>query len=223
MKNLENTIVVFEGADGVGKETQTQLLYSRAFDAGLAVLRQSYPRYNTPVGQLLKAVLTDRVVLAENSRVISSAVGQTLSPDLARSDWNATVMQALHLLDKMEGFVTVRNFLRQQNGLVILDRWWPSTIAYGTADDLSDLYLLNLQDLLKLDSRTRVRYIVLDVDHAVVRTRKPIPDDKYEADLRKQQVVRDAYRRLAHSHGWPCIDCTELSPAEVHERVWSLL
>ena len=45
-KKYKGRLIVIEGVDGSGKQTQTQLLYDRLVKNGEKVMKISYPRYD---------------------------------------------------------------------------------------------------------------------------------------------------------------------------------
>ena len=50
-------IIVIEGTDCSGKETQTRLLVEKLTNDGLKVKRLSFPMYDTPTGKIIGACL----------------------------------------------------------------------------------------------------------------------------------------------------------------------
>ena len=50
-------LIVIEGSDCSGKETQTKLLVERLKKEGVKVATLSYPRYDTPTGKIIGACL----------------------------------------------------------------------------------------------------------------------------------------------------------------------
>lgn len=49
--------VAIEGVDGVGKETQAEILTARLEADGYKVHKESFPRYDTPIGKIIKEML----------------------------------------------------------------------------------------------------------------------------------------------------------------------
>ena len=51
-------VIVIEGLDGSGKQTQTEKLYNRLIEEGKNVMKISYPRYDNQSSALVKMYLT---------------------------------------------------------------------------------------------------------------------------------------------------------------------
>lgn len=56
-KDYKGCLIVIDGGDGSGKRTQTKLLVERLKREGYPVETVSFPRYETPTGQLVKKYL----------------------------------------------------------------------------------------------------------------------------------------------------------------------
>ena len=50
---MAGKIIVVEGTDCSGKETQTRLLEKRLTDSGEKCIRFSFPMYDTPTGKII--------------------------------------------------------------------------------------------------------------------------------------------------------------------------
>ena len=50
---MKGKLIVIEGTDCSGKETQTKLLIERLTNAGIKVKRYSFPMYDSPTGQII--------------------------------------------------------------------------------------------------------------------------------------------------------------------------
>ena len=57
MNPIKGKLIVIEGTDGSGKETQSLKLRDRLWNEGLACEYQSFPRYDTPTGKIVKMYL----------------------------------------------------------------------------------------------------------------------------------------------------------------------
>lgn len=201
---MRGRLVVFEGPDAAGKQTQTELLAAALRDRGRRVKVYSFHRYATELGGLLKDFLTG------DASVTSS-----------REHANAYVLQALAACDKLEVLPEILATL--DDGVdVLCDRWWPSAIVYGGASGLPVGWLARLSALFPIGN---VNFL-LDVPLAVARARKPKPDDHYEADSALQQEIRKRYTQLwtlrAFDGGfaWRIVDAARPAPV-VHAEILS--
>ena len=99
-------LIVFEGIDGCGKTTQADRLEARLRAAGRTVLRLREPG-GTPLGEAVRAILLDPATQAE-------PVAELFGYQMARAQLCATVIRPA----------------LAAGSVVVLDRFWHSTIAY---------------------------------------------------------------------------------------------
>jgi len=173
--------IAIEGCDGVGKQTQTERLRQACKARGLNPKVYSFPRYETELGALMSAHLRGNVAL--------QITGSTFTCDVARA--NKLMFQCLATADKYTAAQEIRQDL-VEGRTVIVDRWWQSAYAYGISDGIDPVWLLQLSaNLPQADFN-----FLLETPYEIVRKRKPIPDDHYEADAKKQVEVAGLYRNL---------------------------
>ncbi len=113
-------LIVIEGVDCSGKETQTENLYKRLLDSGEKVMRISFPDYDSESSSLVKMYLRG---------------------DFGKSayDVNAYTASAFFALDRFASFKTKwGEFLK--DGVVIADRYTTSNMVHQASkmDDEED-------------------------------------------------------------------------------------
>src|SRR5215468_3894484 len=101
-------LIVFEGLDQSGKETQAKLLAARLAETGRRVQTLSFPAYDTPIGREIRQAL-----------------------DGAR-DFTPDVMQLLYVANRLEFRPQIEAWLAAGD-FVVCDRYCASSIAYGEA------------------------------------------------------------------------------------------
>ena len=170
-------LIVFEGLDQSGKETQTRTLRARLETEGYRVRSLSFPEYETPLGKELRQAL-----------------------DGAR-EFTADVMQLLYVANRLE-FRSRLELWLSADDIVICDRYCASTVAYGEAQGLDPAWLLDIQRTLPKADIT----VLLDIAPETAVQRKATGRDRYERDLNLLARVRDSYRRQAAAGGWIVID-----------------
>jgi len=200
--------ICIEGTDGSGKATQSRILADR-----LGAQLHSFPRYDTPVGQVILHHLKGRVFLASH----------TPSPHLpCRAPSDALAFQALMLADKCLAAKAINNELAR-GCAVVCDRWIPSSLCYGAADGLDPALLSDMHVTLpKADLN-----IFISVSPEEALRRRPEIRDRYELDREKQAAVRKQYEALWAAGGAAYAtvngEGTEegVGPIEsVAERIW---
>jgi dTMP kinase len=177
-------LIAFEGLDQSGKQTQAELLRDRLIAAGRAVRLLSFPDYGTPIGE-------------EIERALRGA--RNYAPD---------VMQLLYVANRYEWRTEIER-RRSDGEILICDRYLASSVAYGEAQGLDRVWLVEIQRYLPQPDVT----ILLDIPPEASARRKSKDRDKYEQDLALLARVRDSYLQQAagpstalRAGGWVRID-----------------
>ena len=190
-------LIVFEGLDQSGKQTQAELLRDRLKQDGHKCRLVSFPDYGTSIGEEIARALQ------------------------GERDYGPDVMQLLYVANRYERKPDLQRWL--EGGLILVcDRYLASSIAYGEAQGLEAGWLTEIQKFLPPPSLT----IVLDIAPETAVGRKAVDRDRYERDLAMQARVRDSYRRQAESEGWLVLDgkrSTDAIAADVLSAVKSRL
>jgi dTMP kinase len=170
-------LIVFEGLDQSGKQTQAELLRDRLKDDGRKARLVSFPDYGTTIGEEIARALQ------------------------GEREYGADVMQLLYIANRYERKPDLQRWL--DGGLVLVcDRYVASSVAYGEAQGLDPLWLMEAQKFLPAPSLT----IMLDIAPETAVQRKAVDRDRYERDLAMQARVRDSYRRQAAEQNWVRLD-----------------
>lgn len=218
MISRDAIFVVFEGADVVGKTEQVNLLTARFAAEGIPVARESFPRYETPVGLALGRHLRGEIRVCEDDNELFE---NSISHKCASED--ALFFEALNCLDKMAGAADVLENLTKGTS-VISSRWWQTSVIYGKDAEISGEYLRRVYSRMP---QADVNFLI-DCSAATCLARRTTQRDRYERDLAKQERVRVAYRRMwslpcAAGEGWNRILDGERTAEEVHALVWETL
>jgi dTMP kinase len=174
---VRGLLVVFEGLDQSGKQTQAERLRDRLVGAGRAVRLLSFPSYETHIG-------------AEIGRALAGG-----------RDYAADTMQLLYVANRFEWKPEIDRELARGT-VVVCDRFLASSVAYGEAFGLDPQWLRDIQRFLPQPDLT----VLLDIDPQVSASRKTADRDKYERDLALLARVRDSYLRQAAAPGWLRLD-----------------
>lgn len=191
-------LIVIEGCDAAGKNTQAHKLIERAERNGWEARLYSFPRYDTPVGRIIREFLQKEKTFT-----------------------NATVLQTLMVADKLDVAEEIVDGAAFPTRLVVLDRWWPASHCYGLADGLDVAWLRRVQAVLPAGDLN----LFLDLDPEEALRRRPEMQDRYERDRTLQATVRDHYHKLwkarDQSDGtiWRIVDAGR-SREDVHEAIW---
>lgn len=165
-------LISFEGIDASGKKTQAELLKKYLTEQGYKVELESFPRYETPIGSLIKKALADEIKITP---------------------------EALHMLyevDRVDFTERLEQLEKLNYDFVILDRYTHSNIAFGVAHNISYNWLSLLQSYIRKPDIT----FLLDITVEESVRRRNIRRDKFEEDLDYLDRVRRAYTILAKNN-----------------------
>ena len=186
-------IITLEGTDQAGKKTQAAML-TRAFQkAKLSSKTFSFPDYTTPVGRILKQMLT-------HQRNIQP---QTIHCLMSANRWE--------LLPKIRLAIEAKP-------IIIMNRYYHSNIAYGLTNGLKRPWLESLDKGLPKSDLV----ILLDSHHSESFKRKKQNRDKFERDANFLNRVSKIYKQMAKSSKWGIVDAT-LDKKTVHEQIMKII
>ncbi len=200
-------LIVFEGIDGVGKATQTELLAKRLRAEGRRVTVFASPRYELPTGKLVRRALSGE---------FGDFVG--LSPYFSALPY---------FLDFVAWKRDVE--LARKKGDVLCDRYVYSTLAYASAKlsgvkkgkFLAEMSRIAFEEL----ALPRADVVVLldvpvVVSQELMRSKKK---DQYESNLPYQRKVAATYAALSRGANWRVVKCAARGGmrerADIHEEV----
>jgi len=174
---MSGHLIVFEGLDQSGKQTQAERLRDRLKQEGHKSRLVSFPDYGTSIGEEIARALQ------------------------GEREYGPDVMQLLYVANRYERKPDLTRWL--DGGLILVcDRYMASSIAYGEAQGLDAAWLAEIQKFLPPASLT----ILLDIAPETAVQRKAVDRDRYERDLAMQGRVRESYRRQAAAGGWATLD-----------------
>jgi len=173
---MRGRLIAFEGLDQSGKQTQAERLAEELRGRGREVVLLSFPDYATAIG---------------------GEIGRALRGE---RDYGPDVMQLLYVANRYEYKPQIRHAL-DAGGIVVCDRYIASSVAYGEAQGLDPVWLVDVQQHLPQPDVT----ILLDIAPATAVDRKSTGRDRYERDLALLERVRTSYLRQA-AEGWLRLD-----------------
>lgn len=169
-------LIVIDGIDKAGKNTQTRLLAENLQRAGKTVNCISFPDYGTPLGREIRRFLKGKV------------------------NFRPEVRQLLYVANRWEREADIRDWLRE-GSYVIADRYIQAGLVYGMANELNLNWMLGLEE--GLPKADLVVVIDLSPEVAIERERGR---DIYEKDIAFQRRIRSIYLELGKKLGWKIIN-----------------
>src|SRR6516165_11344169 len=138
-------LIVFEGLDQSGKQTQAETLRDRLKAEGRKSRLVSFPDYATSIGEEIARALQ------------------------GEREYGPDVMQLLYIANRYERKPDLLRWL--EGGLVLVcDRYLASSIAYGEAQGLDPAWLADIQRFLPPPALT----ILLDIEPKTAVLRKAV-------------------------------------------------
>ncbi|OIO43996.1 MAG: dTMP kinase [Candidatus Nealsonbacteria bacterium CG_4_10_14_0_8_um_filter_35_10] len=190
-------LIVFEGIDGAGCETQVKLLFDYLKRQGKSVERLYYPDYEGPIGKLIHQYLHKQY------------------------EFSVDIQFLLYFTD----FIKDREKINQWIGegkIVICDRYFSSTLAYQGLRGFSIKKALELARRFKLPKPDLIIYLKVSPEVSMSRKYKEKKDlDRNEADKKFLKKIWDSYEKLIKGKifsKWVVID-GEKSIEEVFSQI----
>ncbi len=204
-------LIVLDGTDGSGKETQTQLLENKLVSEGITVIKYTFPNYQTFFGKMI-------------TEYLEGGYGSTIRihPKMA---------SILYAFDRFKFAAEIKEHL-EMGKYVICDRYVESNMAYQQAklpEDQRKIFsdwLNNLEHKeLEIPESDAVIFLKVppEISSSNMSNRKKL--DGHEQDIIYQHKVLDSYSSLADSSDkWKIIDCTingkMRSREDIHREIY---
>lgn len=190
-------LIAVEGIDASGKETQVNKLFLALKAKGYDVAVAGFPRYHTPIGQVLLGYFQGEVALSTES---------------------------VHMLleaDRQDFMEDIRLYEETGCEFVILDRFTLSNLAFGVARGVELDWLRDLSKKVRQPDLT----FILDIS-AETSFKRKADRDILEQDAELQSRARVVYQSLARrlseeDYLIQVIDANTATPDELHEVIMS--
>lgn len=200
---MKNRIIVIEGTDCSGKETQSKLLEKRLIEQGKKVITLSFPMYDTPTGKIIGECYLGR---GKDSGIFPEGA-VNLDPKIACLYYAA---------DRKYNIDIVNKYL-QEGYIVILDRYISSNMAYQGSkikDKDERFYMYQWIDkleywLLDLPKPDITIFLHVPTEYSRVLLENRTINDENEKDENYLKLSEQAYIELSELYNWKTIECVE--------------
>ena len=213
-------IIVIEGLDGCGKQTQSEKLYDKLLKEGLKVKKIAYPRYENPSSSLVKMYLSGE--FGKNANDVSAYIASTF-----------------YAVDRYASYKQDYEEFYKNGGIVLLDRYVTASMVHQSSkiDNLEEKeaflkWLFDLEyGMYGIPKPDKVFF--LNIPPVVSQKLMKDRDNKFshekqkdihENDMNHLQHAYDNARYLIDKYGWDEINCTVddnlRTIDDIHEEIY---
>ena len=170
---MPGKLIVFEGIDGAGTETQSKMLLSHFKSGKVPAERICYPDYSSEIGKLIKQFLQKKMELSPEMQFV------------------------LYAGDMVKDKERIRAWLGQGK-TVIADRYFNSTIAYQGVRGFDFKKALRFADDFGIPRPDVVIFLKISPEESA---RRKLGEngrlDRHEEDIRFLERVNQSYYKMA--------------------------
>lgn len=205
-------LIIIEGTDCSGKETQSTLLVERLNKENIKAVRLSFPMYDTPTGKIIGACLLGKPAMCE----------ELLKQDhsfFEEGGGNIDYLAACnyYAADRRYNLPKINSYLND-GYVVIIDRYVSSNMAHrgGLVESKEErLKVYKKIETLEYDvnelpqpDKTFLLYLPYEYACILKKKRQEAPDE-VESNLEYLQRGEKAYLELSSIYDFEIIDCIE--------------
>ena len=212
-------IIVIEGVNDSGKETQSKLLAKTLKEEGYKVVEFSFPMYKSPTGKIFK-----NCVLGKDGNGYFEEGYENLDPYVVCL---YTAADRKYHKEKIERYL-------KNDYIVILNRYTSSNMAHQGSrysDSEERFYMYQWIDkleywLLKLPKPDCTILLKVPAKYLNQLSEKQVALN-FQEDIFDQDSVLKAYIELSELYNWDSIDCVSKnkmkSVEEIHEEIMKIV
>ena len=214
-------IIVIEGLDGCGKQTQSEKLYNRLKLEGKNIMKLSYPRYENPSSSLVKMYL-------------SGEFGKNAN------DVNAYIASTFYAVDRYASYKQDYEEFYKKGGIVLLDRYVTANMVHQASkidDTIEKEKFLNwLCDfeygLFGIPKPDKVFFLNMEpkISQKLMKERENKFSHEKQKDIHEsdENHLNHAYNNacyLINKYNWDEVNCTKdgdlRTIEDIHEEIYS--
>ena len=194
---MEGKLIVIEGIDGAGTETQSNLLQGYLKKKGIPAERLTYPDYSHPTGKIIHEYLHKKFELPNE------------------------VLVLLHLADRAKDAKKIKRWL-EDGRIVIADRYATSAMAYQGFAGFPVEKIIQIAEMVGIPRPDFIVYLNVSAETSMQRKLKEKPElDRNEENKELMKSMGEFYLELAEKNTfgkWFVVD-GEKPKQEVFELV----
>lgn len=197
-------LIVIEGTDCSGKETQAKLLLNRLKDDGVKIEERAFPMYDTPTGKIIGGALLGK-----------THIGKSVFPNASKVD--PKVAALYYAADRLYNIGEINKML--DDGVnVILDRYVESNMGHQAGKLSSKKEKLDMMnwlesleyDLLELPRPDLVLFLYMPYQYTVeLRNKRGEAPDEVEKDIEYLHNAEETYSMMAEKYNYDIVHCVK--------------
>ena len=201
---MKGKLIVIEGTDCSGKETQCKKLIERLMNENIKVFEMPFPRYDTPTGKIIGGPLLGK-----------PAIGESYFDNPSEVD--AKVVSLYYAADRLYNIASINENLN--NGVtVILDRYTTSNMAFQGGKIRDDKKRLEMYEFISkleyeflgLPKPDNVIFLHMPYEAAcILKAKRAEGLDDVEKNETYLRQAESTYVELAKLNNWTTIACTK--------------
>lgn len=219
---MAGKIIVIEGTDCSGKETQTKLLVEKLNNEGKKCVRFGFPMYETPTGKIVGGAYLGKPEICEG-----------FFPEGA-PNVDPYVSCLYYAADRRYNISKINEYL-EKGYCVILDRYTTSNLAHQGSkikdkDERFDMYqwIDKLEYwLLKLPKPDKTIFLHMPYEYSCELKKNREILDEHEKDPEHLKLAEEAYIELSQLYNWQRVECVKdemvRTIEDIGEEVYSLV
>ncbi len=201
---MAGKIIVVEGTDCSGKETQTKLLEKRLKLEGYKVKRFDFPMYDTPTGKIVGGCYLGK-----------PEIGEGFFPEGA-PNVDPKVSCLYYAADRKYNFKEIEKYLNDDY-YVLLDRYTTSNLAHQGSKILDKDERFNMYQwidkleywLLKLPKPDVTIFLHMPYEKSCELKKNREHLDEHEKSPEHLKHAEEAYVELSELYNWSRIECVK--------------
>lgn len=227
---MKGKIIVIEGTDCSGKETQSKLLVERLTKEGKKVARISFPMYDTPSGEIVGSCLLGKPAMC--SDLLKKEHG--FFPE-GGGEVDSLTAICYYAADRRYNLPLIKKYL-DEGYILIIDRYVTSNMAHRggmlkSHEDRLKMYkkIETLEyDIMELPKPDKVILLYLPYEYGeVLRQKRSEVLDEAESDEEYMRRGEAAYLELANLYNFKIVDCVDneviRTIEDIHEDVYKFV
>lgn len=219
--NVKGKIIVIEGTDCSGKETQSKILEKRLNDEGIKCVRFGFPMYDTPTGKIVAGYLGKE----EYMEAIFPEGAVAVDPKIASLYYAA---------DRAYNMGKIKKYL-DDGYFIILDRYTTSNLAHqgskiSDKDERFNMYqwLDKLEYwLLGLPKPDETIFLHMPYEYSLELKQNRDHFDEHEKSATHLKLAEQSYIELSELYNWKVIECVDIDRIktieEINDEVYALI